>query len=832
MLNTSTTIHRSKTQQNIRKTKRVKTPIRVKSSPSIPDIIPNVQKKDIIKHNAPLAPKFIMLPENIEIESPPPQICIIIPHRNRNDQLKKFISLWKKTANVDIYVIDQNNGDKFNRGLLLNVGFALAKLKGYERYIFHDVDSFPEPILRKQYFVDTVKYPIVHYASPHLGYKYKFTHFFGGVVGFNEQSFKAINGFPNNIFGWGGEDDILRQRVAISKIPVARPQKGMYILDDHDAPLKFELSFGNTEEKWQKIINDTKTSGINGVRQLNDLFITVYKCETWKEFITLYNVPNIQLPFTLLGDMVASNDSTGSNVFYYKIDYLAEHIRKKNGIGYIDNLLQSGYVQTQQRRNLSRFNGTPIFYKNNKQSPFYNYIEPLVLWEEIESRIIDTYKKPLLQRHHRDIVKPELIELVDKQFEQYDIYNKRKRLTKTDLKHTLKHIFDHYNEALFFRIRGGIVTDEFYLFNLKSPKIDWYKDLKWGKNEDVENKNSIQQLQQFVEKSKDQRFFTLAKPESRLRANGCLLGVENTDYMRELNNSYVKGIAEMIQSTVKTLRNAPDCDLIINRKDFAYFNINNTFAYDHLLNSVPIDNPPKKWFPVFSQSKIPNKHLDVCIPSADEWEALKTPPTPTKWLSKKSMGIFRGSSTGCGTTIDNNPRLRLAKISTKWEEHPNRKGYIDIGITRLTNRFKAFDQTVSFIDQKENADLLGNFLDSNKQAYYKYVFVIQGNAQAYRFPLEFYKGSVVISLENKKTPQMWFQPLLRDGNEYIKILDTHNFAKQETLLYDMIHYLKHNDNIAEQIGQNGLQFARTYLTRHTICEYWYSIMHKMNYLAQ
>ena len=116
-------------------------------------------------------------------------IAIIIPHRDRIEHLIKFKS-HMETMNkflgdntMDIYIIDQNNADKFNRGFLLNLGYLIAKKnKSYDRYIFHDVDSYPDEELFKLYF-KFLDYNI-HFASPYLGYKYTNYTFFGGITGF------------------------------------------------------------------------------------------------------------------------------------------------------------------------------------------------------------------------------------------------------------------------------------------------------------------------------------------------------------------------------------------------------------------------------------------------------------------------------------------------------------------------------------------------------------------------------------------------------------------------------------------------------------------------
>jgi predicted glycosyltransferase involved in capsule biosynthesis len=37
--------------------------------------------------------------------------------------------------------------------------------------------------------------------------------YLGGIVSFSIKQFEDINGFPNNFWGWGGEDDEMKKRI-------------------------------------------------------------------------------------------------------------------------------------------------------------------------------------------------------------------------------------------------------------------------------------------------------------------------------------------------------------------------------------------------------------------------------------------------------------------------------------------------------------------------------------------------------------------------------------------------------------------------------------------
>ena len=86
---------------------------------------------------------------------PTPVVGIIVPFRDlhkeqkRSQHLNQFIpemSRFLQGSNkaFRIYIIEQSDdGRKFNRGKLLNIGFDLAKKDGCKVFVFHDVDLIP-----------------------------------------------------------------------------------------------------------------------------------------------------------------------------------------------------------------------------------------------------------------------------------------------------------------------------------------------------------------------------------------------------------------------------------------------------------------------------------------------------------------------------------------------------------------------------------------------------------------------------------------------------------------------------------------------------------------
>ena len=208
--------------------------------------------------------------------------AIIIPFRDsepeqpRTKQLNEFIkymSNYLKGITYKIFVIEQSDDSKkFNRGELLNIGFKFAEQEGFTNFIFHDVDLLPSAELKKYYTDAPDKNPI-HIAAVWSRYG-KNPDYFGGIVAFNKQMFNKINGFPNNFWGWGGEDDELYKRtkpyytITKSKNGSIRDLENMNLQQKLGYLKDNDLKFMQKREALAEHDRTWQTNGLNNIKNL------------------------------------------------------------------------------------------------------------------------------------------------------------------------------------------------------------------------------------------------------------------------------------------------------------------------------------------------------------------------------------------------------------------------------------------------------------------------------------------------------------------------------------------------------------------------------------
>ena len=165
---------------------------------------------------------------------------IIVPYRDRASHLAKLLPVLKKKAKGwDIVIVEQADDEPFNRGKLLNIG-VLEHDSDY--YVFHDVDMIAQ---NNPYEVSENPVSLVKEASQFENGR-PYDTYFGGVTGISKDHFCQINGFYNEFWGWGCEDDLLRDRL-------------------DDAGIKWELGGG----KFKSLDHESNYSTINHEQYAN-----------------------------------------------------------------------------------------------------------------------------------------------------------------------------------------------------------------------------------------------------------------------------------------------------------------------------------------------------------------------------------------------------------------------------------------------------------------------------------------------------------------------------------------------------------------------------------
>ena len=93
----------------------------------------------------------------------------------------------------------------FNRGKLLNIGFNEYKDKT-KYFITNDIDLNPRKKIITEYYNKEINENTV------LAILTSICNTYGGIIKICNKTIDKINGFPNNIWGWGVEDKALKNR--------------------------------------------------------------------------------------------------------------------------------------------------------------------------------------------------------------------------------------------------------------------------------------------------------------------------------------------------------------------------------------------------------------------------------------------------------------------------------------------------------------------------------------------------------------------------------------------------------------------------------------------
>lgn len=164
------------------------------------------------------------------------KLSIIIPYRNRASHLAKFLKHYRpKFPDAEFLVIEQSIHKQFNRGLIKNIGTLQSQA---DYFIFHDVDMLVQGPADYSYPENPTL--LATHASQ-FGWKMPHDKYFGGVVAFNRADYEKVNGYSNQFWGWGGEDDSLYYSVIANGLQIdIRQHRYLSLPHPKDHPTGFD----------------------------------------------------------------------------------------------------------------------------------------------------------------------------------------------------------------------------------------------------------------------------------------------------------------------------------------------------------------------------------------------------------------------------------------------------------------------------------------------------------------------------------------------------------------------------------------------------------------
>ena len=175
------------------------------------------------------------------------RLTVIVPYRDRARHLSGFmphLRAYFARDKIDraipyrVIIVEQDGQQPFNRGALLNAGFALAEPDS-EYVCFHDIDYLP---MWADYSTVDRPTPMVWYGAEFrpiaLGrsehaVKHDLDSYYSGALLVPTAQFRQVDGYANTYWGWGFEDVDLKQRFDRAAIALGR-RRGTFQALDHD----------------------------------------------------------------------------------------------------------------------------------------------------------------------------------------------------------------------------------------------------------------------------------------------------------------------------------------------------------------------------------------------------------------------------------------------------------------------------------------------------------------------------------------------------------------------------------------------------------------------
>jgi len=422
--------------------------------------------------------------------------------------------------------------------------------------------------------------------------------------------------------------------------------------------------------------------------------------------------------------------------------------------------------------------------------------------------------------------------LTNKKLKIYDNTN------KISTYNTIDYIFNNFNTAVFVQI----LHNKIYTFVLLNNYKSHLNMLKYIKTDPKKYKN----IDDFINKVNQihyNNYKLIKKEEDDIYFNNCSISLMQSNNNNNNSASYLWLYIQLYDLLNNLLKNKKinDIEFIFNYKDMHLLTKDGQSNphYNIIGNlTIPLDKKYNTFIPILNVGSSIN-FADIPVPTYDDWEICTNKiflgscrtqyynildNINTDYDNKIPTAIFRGSATGCGVTIKNNPRLKVAYLSKKYYNHPkygkdNKDGiYLDAQIVSYKYKVKKHysENYINYINPKKLNLKLGKKLNLSEITNYKYIISIEGNIAAFRLTLELAYNSVILLVKSEF--YIWHQPLLKPWVHYVPV--KHDLSD----LMDKIEWCRNNDKKCKIIAKNAVEFFKKYIQKESIYDYMEMIL--------
>ncbi len=364
------------------------------------------------------------------------------------------------------------------------------------------------------------------------------------------------------------------------------------------------------------------------------------------------------------------------------------------------------------------------------------------------------------------------------------------------ISNTLKYIFHKFKKGIFVHIKDNKIY-KFVPFCKSNFINEFAHKLQYDPNE----WKSWSDMFEHIKKYTNEKIVIEINTKYGWWANNGLIRYEKPKYEYDVGIEYIYNLI----TKCLEMNKIRDCTFFINKRDFPILKLDLTESYSSIWN---IDTPLvshcyNTYAPILSMTSSKG-FADIPIPTWDDYiKDNDKINVNSNWDNKIDKAVFRGSSTGLGTTMKNNSRIRLLKIGKE-----DKFNLLDVGITKwnLRPRKTINDKYYRTISKKIlDKYTTSNFLSYSEQSNYKYIINLPGHVSSFRLSTLLKLKSVILHVPNTDN-YIWYEYLLKPYIHYIPI------DKNLNNLLSQIRWCQKNTKACKAIIENCSIFYNKYLT--------------------